>query len=81
MEINFTKNCLIKHWNYKSCPACSEVEDLFRVYNMSYSIIVSDKAIFGEIIKKSGSMDVPQVILNGKFIGGLAELKKYLNEG
>ena len=48
---------------------------------MSYSIIISDKAVFGEIIKKSGSMDVPQVILNGKFIGGLAELKKYLNEG
>ena len=79
MEINFTKDYLVNNWNYKIFLACSKVRDLFIIYNISYPITIFEKAIFGEIIKKLGSMDVPQIILNGNFIGGLAELKKYLS--
>jgi glutaredoxin len=80
MELDFKKNVLIKHWNYKECEKCDEVEKLFRSNDMSYSVIISDKAIFGDIMKKSGSMDVPQVIVNGEFVGGLDDFKRHLEE-
>lgn len=81
MELNFNKNLLVKHWNYKdSCEKCNEAEALFKEYEIPYAILISDKAIFGDVMKKTKSMSIPQIIINGEYIGGLDEFKQYLEE-
>jgi len=44
----------------------------------SYTYITSDKKFFGELMKRTSSTSVPQIIWKGLFIGGIPELKTFL---
>ena len=80
MDLTVNKNSIIKHVSYPDCEYCDKCAELFKEYGLKFSTITCDKQLFGDVIKKSGSMDVPQIILNGEFIGGYDELVKYLEE-
>ena len=45
---------------------------------MQYAYLVSDKMSFGKIMKETKSTQVPQIIIDGEFIGGVDKLKEYL---
>jgi len=47
---------------------------------ISYAYLVSDKRSFGNIMKDTGSKQVPQIIIDGEFIGGIDKLKILLSE-
>jgi len=44
----------------------------------SYTYVTSDKWFFGELMQKTSSKNVPQIIMKGEYIGGTPELKTYL---
>ena len=39
------------------------------------------KLNLNEMIKRTGQSSVPQIYINGKYIGGFMELKRYLETG
>jgi len=77
MDIKF-KNVLVRHVNYPNCEACDQCKDILSEYKVRYETLTCNKDAFGQIMKFTGSQSVPQVILNGEFIGGFDELKEYL---
>jgi glutaredoxin len=79
MDLEISGNVLVKHINYKDCEKCDMVERLFTENQMQFATIICDKRMFGSISKKSKSMDVPQVFVNGEFIGGHDEFSKLID--
>ena len=77
MEIKF-KNLLIRHVNYPNCDACDSCKELLNEYKIKFETLTCHKNSFGQVMKFTGSQGVPQVILDGKFIGGYDELKAHL---
>tara|TARA_B100002019_G_C21095211_1_gene510666 strand:+ start:482 stop:646 length:165 start_codon:yes stop_codon:yes gene_type:complete len=45
---------------------------------MQYAYLVSDKVSFGKIMKETKSTQVPQIIIDGEFIGGVDKLIEHL---
>jgi|TARA_R110000787_G_scaffold184709_4_gene296573 glutaredoxin len=45
---------------------------------MQYAYLTADKRAFGNIMKMTGSKMVPQIVIDGKFIGDINNLKEYL---
>ena len=45
---------------------------------MQYEYLISDKMSFGKIMKETKSTQVPQIIIDGEFIGGVDKLKEHL---
>ncbi len=45
---------------------------------ISYAYLNSDKWSFVGVMKETGSKQVPQIIIDGEFIGGVDKLKEYL---
>lgn len=77
MDIKF-KNVLVRHVNYPNCEACDQCKEILSEFKVRYETIICNKDAFGQVMKFTGSQSVPQVILNGKFIGGFDELKEHL---
>ena len=80
MDINFSGNIIIKHKKLPDCEFCEKCENLLDQKGISFTTIYSDKWFFGDLMKVSKSQSVPQVIMNGEFVGDYENLVNYLKE-
>jgi glutaredoxin 3 len=70
-------------WSQTNCPACTEAKRLLEQRAITYveCMIGINGYSKKDLIKKiPDARSVPQIFLNGKYIGGLHELKKELLE-
>ena len=80
MNIDFQGNVLIRHQSIPECQKCEESKKILDQNNIKYTIINADKKFFGSLMKITKSTQVPQIIINGEFIGDYDNLVKYLNK-
>mgnify|MGYP001210959167 CR=1 FL=1 len=80
MEIKLKGNYLIKHKKLTDCEFCEKSEDLLNDKGISFTTIYSDKWFFGELMKITKSQTVPQIIMNGDYVGDYKDLIKHFKE-
>ncbi len=80
MEIKLTGNLLIKHKKLPDCDFCEKCEDLLNRNEISYTTVYSDKWFCGDLMKATKSQNVPQIIINGEFVGNYEDLIQFLEE-
>ena len=78
MTLNFHGNILIRHQSVPDCEWCDKAKELLDQKEIKYTVIYSDKAFFNTLIQQTESKKVPQIILDGIFVGGYNELQNYL---
>ena len=74
MEINLTGNVIIRHQAVPNCEWCDKAKALLDEKGMKYSIITSDKVFFGALMKATKATQVPQIIIDGAFVGNYQNL-------
>jgi glutaredoxin 3 len=68
-------------WSQINCPACTEAKRLLEQRAIKYNecmIAVNGYTKKDLIAKVPDARSVPQIFLNGEYIGGLQELKREL---
>ena len=68
-------------WSQTNCPACQEAKRLLASYGIEYyecMIGVNGYTKKDLIDKVPNARSVPQIFLDGEYVGGLTELKKKL---
>ena len=80
MDIKLSGNILIKHKKLTNCEFCEKSETLLDMNGVSFTTIYSDKLFFGDLMKVSKSQSVPQIIMNGDFVGDYNNLVEYFKE-
>ena len=80
MNIDIQGSVLIRHQSIPDCQKCEESKKILDQNKIKYTIINADKKFFGSLMKITKSTQVPQIIINGKFIGDYDHLIKYLNK-
>lgn len=82
MILELTGNVIFKHVNYPDCDSCDQAEEIFKENNTPYAKIISEKKIFGKLMSITKDQSVPQILINGEYIGGVEDLKNYFrNKG
>ena len=69
-------------WSQTNCPACSEAKKLLENFGIKYSermIGINGYTKKDLIDKVPTARSVPQIFLDGKYVGGLMELKRILH--
>jgi glutaredoxin len=79
MDLNIKGTVIVKHINYPACEKCDKSAEILSEHGIKYGTIIADKSMFGEIMKITNSQNVPQIILNGEYIGGYEELSSQLS--
>jgi len=70
-------------WSQTNCPACSEAKKLLDSYGIRYDermIGINGYTKKDLIDKVPTARSVPQIFLDGKYVGGLMELKRILKD-
>lgn len=70
-------------WSQTNCPACSEAKRLLDSYGIQYAermIGINGYTKKDLIDKVPQARSVPQIFVDGQYVGGLLELKRYLND-
>ena len=80
MNINLTGNIIIRHQSIPDCEWCDKSKELLDQKGIKYTIINSDKKFFGTLMKQTKSTQVPQIIMNGEFVGDYNNLVEYLEK-
>ena len=80
MDIRLSGNILIKHKKLPDCEFCEKCENFLNQKGLSFTTIYSDKWFFGDLMKVSKSQSVPQIIINGEFVGDFNNLIDYFKE-
>ena len=78
MNIELKGNVIVGHKSLPDWTACEEAKQLLDEKGMQYAYLISDKMSFGKIMKETKSTQVPQIIIDGEFIGGVDKLKEHL---
>lgn len=68
-------------WSQTNCPACTEAKKLLERYGIQYyerMIGINGYTKKDLIDKVPDARSVPQIFLDGQYVGGLYELKKAL---
>tara|TARA_R100000353_G_scaffold166136_1_gene127553 strand:+ start:4873 stop:5157 length:285 start_codon:yes stop_codon:yes gene_type:complete len=79
MDLKITGNVLIKHKKMPDCEWCDKAKELLESKDIPFTTIESDKKLFGELFRLTKSGKLPQIIMDGKYIGQYNELEEYLN--
>ena len=80
MNIDLQGNVLIKNQSIPDCQKCEDSKKILDQNKIKYTLIYADKKFFGSLMKITKSTQVPQIIINGEFIGDYDHLVKYLNK-
>ena len=80
MNIDLQGNVLIRHQSIPDCQKCEESKKILDQNKIKYTLINADKKFFGNLMEITKSTQVPQIIINGEFIGDYDQLVKYLNK-
>ena len=79
-ELDFNKgNYILGSFIYPECPSCDQAKALFKEKKMQYMFIQADKKLFGKVMHTTKSQTVPQIFIDGEYIGGYEELKDKVN--
>lgn len=67
-------------WSQTNCPACQEAKRLLTSFGIEYTEqMLGENATKKDLIEKvPNARSVPQIFLDGEYVGGLQELKKRL---
>lgn len=65
---------------YIKCIWCDKCREFLNSKSLEYSFIYADKKFFKEIMEITKSNRVPQVIIDGEYIGGYENLLDYYDE-
>jgi len=79
MNIELNGNVFIRHQAIPDCEKCDNAKKLLEEKGLKYSIINADKKFFGNLMKQTKSTQVPQIVIDGQFVGDYDQLKEYLN--
>jgi glutaredoxin 3 len=65
-------------WSQRNCIACDQAKNILEFRNIPYEIkILGENATKQELLEAvPDARSVPQIFINGKYIGGVAELRK-----
>lgn len=67
----------LKIYSTARCPICDKTKALLTKWNIPYeeAMVDTDRAALREMSEKTdGARTVPQIIIDGKWIGGFSEL-------
>lgn len=67
-------------WSQTNCPACQEAKRLLTSFGIEYAeMMLGENVTKKDLIEKvPNARSVPQIFLDGEYVGGLPELKKRL---
>ena len=67
-------------WSQTNCPACQEAKRLLTSFGIEYTEqMIGENVTKKDLIEKvPNARSVPQIFLDGQYVGGLPELKKRL---
>lgn len=77
MQTNSSNNVV---WSQPRCVACDQAKALLKMKGIEFEVkVLGENATKQELIAAvPDARSVPQIFLNGKYIGGLMELKQIL---
>ncbi len=65
-------------YSISSCPYCIKAKNLLSKKHIPYKEIIVNKQSIRKLMKITGQSTVPQIFINGQFIGGYTDLVKYI---
>ena len=67
-------------WSQTNCPACNQAKSLLDIKGIEYEVkMLGVDATKQELLEAvPDARSVPQIFLDGKYVGGLTELRKAL---
>lgn len=67
-------------WSQTNCPACQEAKRLLTSFGIEYTeCMLGENYTKKDLIEKvPNARSVPQIFLDGQYVGGLQELKRKL---
>ena len=77
MDIELNGNVIIRHQSVPDCEWCDKSKEFLDEKGIKYTVIISDKKFFGKLMKETKSTQVPQIIIDGEFIGNYQDLVKH----
>ena len=77
MNLELNGNVIIRHQSVPDCEWCDKSKEFLDEKGIKYTIINSDKKFFGKLMKETKSTQVPQIIIDGEFIGNYQDLIKH----
>lgn len=80
MQTNSTNRPFAVVWSQANCPACNQAKNLLDIKGIPYEVrMLGENATKQELlVAVPGARSVPQIFLNGEYVGGLPELRKIL---
>ena len=81
MNLELNGNVIIRHQSVPDCEWCDKSKEFLDEKGIKYTVINSDKKFFGKLMKETKSTQVPQIIIDGEFIGNYQDLVKHYEEG
>jgi glutaredoxin len=71
----------IEVYTIDNCSYCDAAKSLLKNRELSYQEfnLSGDSKKQGELVQKTGHRTMPQIFIDGQFIGGFTELKKFLS--
>ena len=79
MNIELNGNVIIRHQAIPDWDKCYNAKKLLEEKGLKYSIINADKKFFGNLMRQTKSTQVPQIVIDGEFVGDYDQLKEHLN--
>lgn len=80
-ELDFSQGTyVVGHFSYPKCPSCDQAKELLKEKGIQYMFVQADKKLFGKVLKVTKSTTVPQIFMDGEYVGGYDELHAKLNE-
>ena len=77
MEINVNGNVIVRHQSIPDCEWCDKAKTYLEEKDLKFTVINSDKRFFGDLMKITKSTMVPQIFINGEFVGDYKGMLKY----
>lgn len=78
-ELDFSKgNYIVGSFMYPKCPSCDKAKELMKDKGMQYMFVQADKKLFGKVMSATKTSTVPQIFMDGEFVGGFEDLEQRL---
>jgi len=76
MPTNLNSNAVL--WSQENCLACNQAKSLLEIKGIRFIVkMLGENATKQELLEAvPDARSVPQIFLNGEYIGGLVELRK-----
>ena len=77
MNLELNGNVIIRHQSVPDCEWCDKSKEFLDEKGIKNTVINSDKKFFGKLMNETKSTQVPQIIIDGEFIGNYQDLIKH----